>query len=68
MSSVISIYIIGLVTPCPHPLSLSIVRAYKGKRGKREGREREEGEEREREERRVSLREGDFTFRPSFRR
>ena len=63
MSSVISIYIIGLVTPCPHPLSLSIVRAYKGKRGKREGREREEGEER-----RVSLREGDFTYRPSFRR
>ena len=30
--------------------------------------EREEREEREREERRGSLREGDFTFRPSFRR
>ena len=53
----------------PIPPSLGLGRAYKGKRGKRGREEREDREERkERKERRGSLREGDFTFRPSFRR
>ena len=55
--------------PGGHPPPLQVLGWPKREeREDREGREREEGEEREREERRVSLREGDFTFRPSFRR
>ena len=50
-----SIYIIGLVTPCPPPPSLSLGRAYKGKRGKtgKRGKEERKGKEgrEEREER-----------------
>ena len=55
--------------PTPPPPSLSLGRAYKGKRGKRRREEREDREERkERKERRGSLREGDFPFRPSLRK